>query len=498
MDKFEYYFGIDFGTTNSAASSIVKLGDGEKKIRYGDIYGDPFPSLLVVDRETGESFCGRKAWEKRRQLSQSSHVIHSVKSYLGTNKKWEVAGKEWTPEMVTAQIFRGLKEKVRKKHNIEMSKAIVSIPVAFPADKRKALRKAANMAQIEVVSFVSESTAAFIRNYNKVSKYSKFAVFDWGGGTLDVSVIEHRNGKIYELGIDSQRKGGDDIDLKLAKWVHSKIVRKTGTETGFEDMDTEFQDKMLVRCERAKKALADSDSTVVALHNYGKFGMIKEAVDIDSFSLLISNDVENAISHLENTVKSAGMSMEELECIIMVGGSSYLRPLTEVIKTRWSRQEIVFPDDADWSVAEGAAMLSRSPGSFKINQDIGVVLSDNSFYPLIRKGNELSTKFPDFRFGVVEETNDARFMFSDGTGSTNADHSSILGYLTVPVYGFNREQLILQIFVDKDFICHIRIKSDRRPSEYSRTWMYPKLRFYYELPYIVRRSYEQAKYNNNQ
>ena len=94
MSGLNSCFGIDFGTTNSATVSKV---EGVKTTQYGDGTGSPFPSLLLIDKITGETFCGRAAWERRRELSGTCEVIHSVKDYLGTDKVWNVAGKQWNP-----------------------------------------------------------------------------------------------------------------------------------------------------------------------------------------------------------------------------------------------------------------------------------------------------------------------------------------------------------------------------------------------------------------
>jgi Molecular chaperone len=128
-------FGIDFGTTNSACTGILEK---RREIPYRDNFGNPFPSLIVIDRVTGEVFCGRDAWRKREELSESCEIIPSVKTHLGTDKTWQVAGKIWTPVMVATEVFLGIKQQVaRGAGNVQLEQAVVAVPVGFSSEKRK-------------------------------------------------------------------------------------------------------------------------------------------------------------------------------------------------------------------------------------------------------------------------------------------------------------------------------------------------------------------------
>lgn len=481
MVRIKSYFGIDFGTTNSAIVSIV---EGVKKSKYGDNSGNPFPSLVMIDRITGETICGRLAWERRRELSETCEVIHSVKDYLGTEKVWNIAGKQWTPEMVAAQILMGLKQQVSitSGKTLELDEAVISVPVGFSSKKRRALRNAADIARIKVKSFISESTAALFKHYHEVKKYSKIAVFDWGGGTLDVSVIENTKGEINELAVSGLRLGGDDIDLKIAKWAHAKLVEKENLNLSFEDMESRFQDIMLVKAEIAKKNLSEMDSTSIAINKYGDLEFVRVPFDVDIFSELIEQETNRAIATLEETVSMAGLNLAEIECVMMVGGSSNLRPLLEKIEERWSDLNIEYPEDSEWDVAEGAAQLCMTPGSFRLNQDVCVILSDGSIFPIIKRDSSAPMiEGAGFTFGIVEDTKDARFIFTDNTRSLHNDNIKILDYISVPTYGFYKEQLEMEAKINEDLVLNVTIKSDRKPQQYEKRWSYSKLRFYYDL-----------------
>ena len=161
-------FGIDFGTTNSAC---VGLLDKRRAIKYTDGDDEPFPSIVMIDKVTGEVLTGREARNRREELSETCEIFSSIKSLLGSNHRWNIAGEVWTPEKVASQIFIGLKDQVSSKSGINIDKAVVAVPVGFPPEKRHSLREAAEIAGIEITSLVSESTAAAFHSYEKVKSF---------------------------------------------------------------------------------------------------------------------------------------------------------------------------------------------------------------------------------------------------------------------------------------------------------------------------------------
>lgn len=176
-------FGIDFGTTNSA---MVGISHGHAA-NYGDDVGQPYPSIVAIDKMTGDVISrGRDAWNRREELRPSCHIITSVKTLLDSNETWKCDTRTWTPEEVTTEILKGLKKTVeRRTHgSSEIKDAVISIPIGFSPAKRHVLRSAAEKAGIQVKSFISEPTAAVYHKYRELKRWSKIAVFDWGGGTL--------------------------------------------------------------------------------------------------------------------------------------------------------------------------------------------------------------------------------------------------------------------------------------------------------------------------
>jgi molecular chaperone DnaK len=444
--------------------------------RFTDGYGNPFPSLVIIDRTTGQVYSGREAWRRREELRESCAVIPSVKTLLASDVTWQIAGRTWTPEMVASRVFAALKERVKKRTGSDLLKeAVVAVPVGFPSRKRQALREAARLAGVAIKSFISEPTAALFYHYEQAGHFTSIGVFDWGGGTLDVSVIENRNGRIRELATAGVDTAGDYIDRLLAEWLHGRIARKHGYQVAFSEMPPEARDKMLVACEQAKRDLSYDDRTEIQLVNYGDIEYVQDSIDYESFSRLVMPVVDRALQCFESCVQQAGKSITGLDGILMVGGSVNLRPLGERIAERWQGKEI-YPADAEWSVAGGAACLSLHPGEYLPAQTVGLVLSDGSIYPLVPEGKPVKLReWVEASFALVEDDPAASLVFSDGEGR-------ILGYLNVPAFGFFREKILVSAQVDPDQILRIRARSTSRSEEMAEEWCYSSLRLDYRLP----------------
>lgn len=473
-------FGIDFGTTNSACVGIL---DKSRVIKYTDgLEESPVPSLVIIDDITGEVFTGREAWNKREELSQSGIVFKSIKSILGTNSKWSIAGKQWTPEMVAAEIFKELKRKVYEKSgDVPFESAVVAVPVDFTPQKRKSLREAAKIAGIHIKSFVSESTAAVFHSLHQSSQSAgsgnhsgKLAVFDWGGGTLDISLLENSNGKIKEVAVGNEFLGGDDIDRKLAQWVHLEIEKKHNKSTLFDEMPARPRDLLIARCEAAKKNLSFSDIVNIRLNKYGEYGPVNISIDIDTFAELILTEIEKAHLTMLKTLRKARWTFEDLGNVILVGGSTNLLPLLDMIDSEWNCLT-THPEESDWSVAFGAALLSIKEGEYIFGESLGVVLSDGGLYSIIEEGTPVSENKTTASFAIVEESDTANLIFSDGTGN-------VLGYVRVPVFGFFKEQIDISYELDSDMVLNFFAKSNKRSIDYQAIWQYPGPNLIYQLP----------------
>lgn len=478
-NSFKRCFGIDFGTTNSATVGVTVFKNKTEENKYGDDEQRPIPSVVAINKKNGTIYTGRDAWERRQELSQTCEFIPSVKSLL--DKEWSkvIAGKKWTPDLVAAEVFKGLQKNIYGQTGVAMENAVIAIPVGFSAKKREILRKAALRAGIAISSFVSEPTAAFFANYDEVRNDNIVAVFDWGGGTLDVSILKHYDGKVYELATGGMNEAGDAIDLLLANKIHSRIERKKKKGFSYDDMPARNRDMMLVRAERAKKALSDDDTAIISINHYGEYGAVREILDYDWFSEIVDGIVDKAVNCFKDVVSESGLSISQIDRVIMEGGSSNIGPLITKMQSVFG-DRLYFPEETMWNVGVGTAKLAASPGEYYSNQKISLKLSDGKSFPLLKEGEALKGWHQRHHFGIVDSDREARFVF---TGSPDIDNDdNRFSTMEVPAYRFLQEHIILDVSVDDDQVFQAKATSTMRPSDVYSVWTYPKLKCYYLLP----------------
>lgn len=476
------WFGIDFGTTTSATVGILKtMGGNSNMLLYGDEEERPIPSVIAIDKVSGEVFTGRTAWNKKMELSETCEYITSVKTLLGTEWRKTIAGRVWTAVDLAAEVMKSLRKVVQVKSNVEMDTATVAIPINFSAKKREELRQAALLAGIKITSFISEPTAAFFANYQELRSASTIAVFDWGGGTLDVSVLRNSEGKVSELAVEGLNIGGDNIDRKIAERLHAKIFRdkKIDQNIGFDGMPNTEKDLLLVKSEQAKRDLSDDDDAFISLPNYGGYGTCRQILYYDWFADIIKPEVDRAIECLEKAIRESGVGKANLDRIVLVGGSSNLRPLLDKMEKEYG-DLLYFPEETMWNAGQGAARLAKYPGEYYSNQSLGVTLSNGDYFEVLKPDTNIHGWKNHFTFGLVDTTEEARFVFS---GSSDLDESALeYRSLEVPSYNFLQEKIFLKVKVDENHVFIAEAGSGMRPAEYQRIWEYGKLKCYYKLP----------------
>jgi molecular chaperone DnaK len=476
-------FGIDFGTTNSATVGIL----GRTPRRYG--YADrPFPSIVAIDRLTGEVIArGLDAWKRRGELDANCAVITSPKSYLGTNHAWKIGGMEWTPVDIASEVFKGLRL-LAKERGACIRNAMVAIPVGLPPAKRRDVRRAAALAGIEVAGFVSEPTAAVLRNFNRIRRWSRVAVFDWGGGTLDISVVELRGKNVRELAAIGIELGGDKFDAKIAEWAHEQHLRSTGTDLPFSEIDPSTRVRLLMQCEEAKCRLSNEDMAEILVANYIASKNLLVTITPQQLHSLLEQEYSIAENALKEAVCSrAGVGFDMLGCVLMVGGSSKLNGLYARIQSLVGNCEVIPPaNDADWHVGEGAALLSGSPGRHTTTTNFGVELSDGFFFPLVRQDTDADDCRGSINFGITEDVQHASFNFytSRDPNSITVNHPGMqrVGNMLVPCNGFVNEAIKLEYEVDKDLFLRLTARSNLYGASKITRWDFDQLLFTYSLP----------------
>ena len=476
------WIGIDFGTTNSAAISFLDEGKLIGRYEHGDDEGTPFPSIVGIHKVTGEVITGREAKNSRIELSTQYEFFTSIKSIIDKEEYYSVAGKKWTPVALATEILKGLKNEIKRK-NVDAKSVVMAVPVGFSPKKKMKLREAAQNAGLTIETFISEPTAALVSNYDKMKMFNNIAVFDWGGGTLDVSILHIENGRVEEITTDGMNMAGDNIDRKIAEQMHKKYCLNRGVIKSFEEVDGKSRDRLIVKSEAAKIALSEGDEMAsVLVPNYDNNGVFRDYVEYELFEELVQPEVDEAINCQNRAIKKGKLNRANIDAILCVGGSSRLKPFREKVIELYGEEKVIYPDKVMWNIAEGAAIISmtNSAGGYGMNQDIGLILSNGSFYPLLKKGQRIPCKEKKINFASVTDEKSVRFLVTDAEDPLKRTFEEPI-VIDRDGQGFMSEQFEVSCFVDPDLLLRFRVRSTEFMKKYLYMWTYNKLNIYYQI-----------------
>lgn len=472
---------IDFGTSNTSIVSVMRDEHGEKVVVLGEEGEFPFASLLAISNEN-KLFFGNKVRKSRDQLAESCKLVASFKSLLGTDESISVNGKEITPTQLTSEYFRCLKKVVAKKYNIEIKEATFSFPVDFSPEARRDLVEAAAKADIKVVGLVSESTAAYMAVLDKVKGKSRVMVVDWGGGTLDISILETNGSRIREAAVYGEKIGGDDIDYALAGRVHSLLSDKIEDKSkacAFEEMSSAERDKMLSAAERAKIQLSeDGEEYPLTIRDYGDYGTKTIFITNDMFTEMIKPIIKDRVLAAINTaMERAGVSTADIDAVVIAGGSSYLRPYADAMLNLFGEEKLILPEKPQFISAIGAAVAHFAEGQFKLSDDLGIMMSDGTVLPLLKKDKDgVGSKSEKYSFSLVEDSSTAHIVIANGNGRT------IYKRMDVPAKGFLMERFEISAEIKDTQVAEITVHNEAAPVEEKDTVCRVNgLTFYYDL-----------------
>jgi len=343
------------------------------------------------------------------------------------------------------------------------------------------------MAGIAVKGFIPEPTAAVCRHFKKVRKWPTVAVFDWGGGTLDISVVQIEDREVHELATFGVPLGGDDIDRTLAQYLHGQIATERGLVLPFDAVEPRSRDRLMERVEAAKCRLASEDAVEIELSRYQGLANIACPLTAEALVGLLQPVFSQAWQALKEAVEQrARTSFEAIGCVLMVGGSSRLRGLQEFFYERGSPL-LESPADADWNIAQGAAMLSATPGKHVLARSLGLQVCDGSYCELLPAGSEVDAQVSERHFGLVEDSREARFLFvqpqrHDSAEGDTFGYDSIGQPLSVPAYGFSDEPITLRTWVNEDLVVEAEACSAHRGKAGRASWTWEQLALRYRMP----------------
>ncbi|GAB2484700.1 molecular chaperone DnaK [Alkalibacterium psychrotolerans] len=342
--------GIDLGTTNSA---VAVLEGGEAKIIPNKEGNRTTPS--VVSFKNGEIQVGEVA---KRQAITNPNTVISIKRHIGTDYKVEAEGKSYSPQEVSAYILQHLKAYAEDYLGDDVTNAVITVPAYFNDSQRQATKDAGKIAGLEVDRIVNEPTAASLAyGLDKVDKDEKILVFDLGGGTFDVSILELGDG-VFEVMATAgdNHLGGDDFDDKIIDYLVAEFKKENGVDLGKDKMALQ---RLKDAAEKAKKDLSGVSSTQISLPfiTAGESGPLHLEITLTraKFDELTDDLVERTKNPVRQALKDAGISKSEIDEVILVGGSTRIPAVVDAVKAETGKDpnRSVNPDEV---VAMGAAI----------------------------------------------------------------------------------------------------------------------------------------------
>ena len=350
IEHMSKIIGIDLGTTNSA---VAVLEGTEPKIIANPEGNRTTPS--VVSFKNGEIIVGDAA---KRQAVTNPDTVISIKSKMGTSEKVSANGKEYTPQEISAMILQYLKGYAEEYLGEKVTKAVITVPAYFNDAQRQATKDAGKIAGLEVERIVNEPTAAALAyGLDKTDKQEKILVFDLGGGTFDVSILELGDGVFDVLATAGDNKlGGDDFDQKIIDYMVEEFKKENGIDLSTDKMALQ---RLKDAAEKAKKDLSGVTSTQISLPfiTAGEAGPLHLEMTLTraKFDDLTRDLIERTKTPVRQALSDAGLSLSDIDEVILVGGSTRIPAVVEAVKAETGKEpnKSVNPDEV---VAMGAAI----------------------------------------------------------------------------------------------------------------------------------------------
>ncbi len=342
--------GIDLGTTNSCVSVME---NGESKVIANPEGNRTTPS--VVSFKNGEIIVGEAA---KRQAVTNPETVMSVKRHMGTSHKEHVNGKDYTPQEISAMILQNLKATAEAYLGETVSKAVITVPAYFNDAQRQATKDAGKIAGLEVERIINEPTAAALAfGLDKLDQEQKVLVYDLGGGTFDVSILDLADGTFEVLATAGDNKlGGDDFDEKIMNWVVDEFKKEQGIDLSNDKMAMQ---RIKEAAEKAKKDLSGTMQTQISLPfiSAGAAGPLHLELSLTraKFDELTRDLVLRTETPVRQALKDAGMDPTEIHQVLLVGGSTRIPAVQESVKKLLGKEpnKSVNPDEV---VSMGAAI----------------------------------------------------------------------------------------------------------------------------------------------
>ena len=342
--------GIDLGTTNSCVSV---LEGGEPVVIPNSEGARTTPSVVAF--KDGERLVGTIA--KRQAITNPTRTVASIKRDMGSNRKVHIDGKDYTPQEISAMILQKLKQDAESYLGEKVTQAVITVPAYFTDSQRQATKDAGRIAGLEVLRIINEPTAASLAYGLDKENNQKILVYDLGGGTFDVSILEIGDGVFEVLATaGNNRLGGDDFDQRIMEYVASDFKRNTGIDLL---QDRTATQRLKEAAEKAKIELSGVTTTNINLPYIAMDASGAKNIDMTitraKFNELISDLIDKTKACVQKAMQDAGLNNSQIDKVILVGGSSRIPCVQDMVRTITGKEPFkgINPDEC---VAIGAAI----------------------------------------------------------------------------------------------------------------------------------------------
>ena len=358
--------GIDLGTTNSC---VAVMEGGEPVVIANSEGGRTTPSVVSF-QNNGERLVGQIA--KRQAITNPDKTIISIKRHMGTDYKVDIDGKKYSPQEISAIILQKIKADAEAYLGEPVTQAVITVPAYFSDSQRQATKDAGKIAGLEVLRIINEPTAASLAyGIDKTNTQEKILVYDLGGGTFDVSILELGDGVFEVLSTNGDTMlGGDDFDQKIIDYIAEDFKKNTNIDLRNDKMALQ---RLKEAAEKAKIELSSSQQTSINLPFITADNSGPKHIDMTltraKFNEITSDLVNRTLEPMKNALKDAGLQISDIDKVVLVGGSTRIPAIQEVVKNFTGKESSkgVNPDEC---VAIGAAIQGGILGGDYDNKDL--------------------------------------------------------------------------------------------------------------------------------
>lgn len=488
-------FGLDFGTTNSLVAYVDVEGDEAVPLLDR---GNPLPDPSVLWYHGTECVAGKDAKDRltRPVLGVSGDVVRSPKRYLGIGTPIHVAGRVLTPAEIVADFFRYLRKACERRlcgllGRLEFDRAVLTIPVQLTGRGRQDLREAAGIVGIHVDQFVHEPLAALYGHLRSRPDFQRqFAtlrdqvvlVFDWGGGTLDLTLCRFESGSIVQVqNLGNDLVGGDRFDERIVSFVKEKHVQAYGLRSWPDAEQSEgSRARLFQECEFAKIDLSSRTQYTVhvreCLRIKGPASELRVVVTREDLIELTRDLVKSGIGTIDRLLTSAGQKEESVAFCLSTGGMVRVPYVQEQLQQLFGISRVQFAEHGDRIIAQGAAWIAHDRSRACLAKPFEILDADNTYVPIVHAGEALpgegQTKKEEIHFYCVDPRDGfAKLQFArpkEPARTQPGDPRQVYDTLTVRVDPDARplvERLVVGVEIDENLVVHVCAESTGRGSK---------------------------------